>query len=48
MDMYGLADALDVPVIVHRCHGLVDQIIAIGRQDVKSENLAGLGVDDCF
>ena len=40
MGVDGLRDALDAAVVVHGRHDLVEQVVAVRCQDVKSENFA--------
>ena len=40
MGVDGLPDALDAAVVVHGRHDLVEQVVPVRGQDVKSENFA--------
>ena len=38
--MDGLLNALDAAMVMHSGHGLVEQVVAVGGEDVEAENLA--------
>ncbi len=39
MSVDGLPDALDTAMVVHSRHGLVEQVVTVGGEDVKAQNL---------
>ncbi len=40
MGVDGLPDALDAAVVVQCRHGLTQQVVTVGGEDVEAENLA--------
>ena len=44
MDMDRFANPLDTPMLVHRRHGLMQQVVRVRGQNVKPQDFAGTGI----